>query len=61
MIRQSQTLAPGQEADIPVQGYRTHKKPPPPRTLMKPYVQCPTVVLGGGGGSYERGTPVPHA
>ena len=37
-----------------MQGYLTHKNPFPPRTLHKGQM----VVLGGGGVSYERGTPV---
>ena len=42
----------------PLQGYLAHMKLPPPRTLLKDYAYGPVVVLGGGGGSYERGTPV---
>ena len=44
-------------ADSHMQGYLAHKKQPPRRTLQKPYVQGPMVVLGVGV-SYERGTHV---
>ena len=40
-------------------GYLAHKEQRPPRTLQEDYAQHPTVVLGGGAVSYERGTPVP--
>ena len=43
---------------VPVQGYLAHKRPPPPRTLEKASALGPSVVLGGGAVSYERGTPV---
>ena len=33
----------------------------PPRTLQNDYAQDPTVVLGGGAVSDERGTPVDRA
>ena len=42
----------------PVQGYLTYKKTPPPKTLPQAYAQDPTGVLGGGGFSDVRGTPV---
>jgi hypothetical protein len=38
-----------------MQGYLAHKKHPPP--LGPPYYRA-TVGSYGGGGSYERGTPV---
>ena len=41
-----------------VQGYLAHKNQRPPRTLHWDYAWGPTVVLGGGAVSYERGTPV---
>ena len=40
-----------------LQGYLTYKKTHPPRTLPEAYAQGPTVFLGGGAVSYERGTP----
>ena len=43
-----------------LQGYLAHQKQPPPRTLQQDYVWGHMVALGGGGVSYERGTPVPH-
>ena len=41
-----------------IQGYLAHKKLSPARTLLQDYAWGPTVVLGGGAVSYERGTPV---
>jgi hypothetical protein len=41
-----------------VQGYLVHKKYPPPRTLQMLYLGSCGDPMGGGGGSYERGTPV---
>ena len=41
-----------------VQGYLAHKNPLPPRTLQLDYTWGRIMVLGWGGGSYERGTPV---
>ena len=41
-----------------VQGYRAHKKDPPPRSLQQDCTLGPMVALGGGAVSYERGTPV---
>ena len=41
-----------------LQGYLAHKKLPPTRILQQAYDQGPTVVLGGGAVSYERGAPV---
>jgi len=41
-----------------VQGYLAYKKTLPPRTLQWAYFQGPTVALGGGVVSYERGHPV---
>ena len=40
-----------------LQGYLTHKKQPPLRTLQYDYTQGPMVVLGGGAVSHERGIP----
>ena len=45
-------------AGRPIQGYLAHKKYPPPRTLWEDYTWGPMVVVLGGGGSYERGTPI---
>ena len=41
-----------------LQGYLSHKKHPPPRTLQKDYTEGPMVVLGGQAISHEQGTPV---
>ena len=41
-----------------LQGHLAHKKPPHPSDLQQGYAQGPTVVLGEGTVSYERGTPV---
>ena len=41
-----------------VHGYLAHKKTPPSRIPQKDYTYGPTVVLGWGAVSYERGTPV---
>ena len=43
----------------PIQGYLTHKKQRPPKTLLWEYAEGPMVVLGRGAVSYERGSPVP--
>jgi len=43
---------------IPLQGYLAHKKQRPPRTLPYDHAEGPTVALGGGVLSYDRGTPV---
>ena len=40
-----------------VQGYLTHKKTPPRRTLQEPYAWGPRGVLGGWACSDGRGTP----
>ena len=47
--------------NVQISGYLVHKKQNPPRTLQQDYAQDPTVVLGGGAVSYERGTPVGHS
>ena len=39
-----------------LQGYLAHKKQPPPRTLPEAWAQGPTVSLGEGAVSDERGT-----
>ena len=44
-------------AEDELEGYLTHKKQRPPRTLQKDYTEGSMVVLGGGAVSYERGTP----
>jgi len=41
-----------------VKGYLAHKKQRTPRALQEDYAYGPVVVPRGGGGSYERGTPV---
>ena len=41
-----------------VQGNLAHMKLLPPRILPEAYAWSPTVVLGGGALSYERGSPV---
>jgi len=41
-----------------VQGYLAHTKPPPPLGPPEGPRHRPTVGSYGGGGSYERGTPV---
>ena len=46
---------------VELEGYLIHKKPPHPCNLQQAYAQGPTVVLGGGAVSDERGTPVEGA
>jgi len=41
-----------------LEGYLAHNKPHPPRTVQQAYAQGPTVILGRGAFSYERGTPL---
>ena len=43
---------------LQVQGYLVHTKHHRPRTLQQDNAEGPTVLLGGGAVSYERGTPV---
>ena len=50
---------PLNELLVSLQGYLAPNEHPPPRTLQQDYVEGPFVVLGGGVGSHERGTPVP--
>jgi len=45
-------------ASLCIQGYLTHKKTHPPRTLPQAYAQGPRGFLGGWAFSYERGTLV---
>jgi len=42
-----------------LQGYIAHKKQPPPRTYIRTMSRAIWWPYGGGGVSYERGTPVP--
>ena len=44
-------------ASFVVRGNLAHKKTPAPRTLQQDYTSGPSVFLGEGAVSYERGTP----
>ena len=51
-------VAVSYERGMPVQGYLAHKKQPPSLGPPKDPRYSPTVGFYGGGGSYERDTPV---
>ena len=51
-------VAPGTPPLKRLQGYLTHKKPPPPQGPPWEPMHGPAVGSYGEGGSYKRGTPV---